>query len=684
VPKSFLDFITDANRGKPVPKFSDEQVAAMMHGQWQGPPGILGVWLGSWDSGTLYLAGDGVEHSGNSYVAIAENEASEPPSANWDLVAAKGEIGAGPQGEQGIQGQTGAQGLIGPDGPAGPQGTTGTTGSQGPIGNTGGVGAQGPIGVTGDIGPQGATGSPGASGTIDASTVSTLTGLLKGNGSLVSAATAGVDYVAGAHKTTHEDGGADEISVAGLTGLLGTAQTPAAHVHATSDITGLDTALSNKQPLDADLTAIAALTATSDNFMVAAASAWASRTPAQAKTSLALVKADVGLSNVDNTSDANKPVSTAQQTAIDGKQTLDADLTTLAGLTATTDNFIISASSAWASRTPAQAKTSLALVKGDVGLGSVDNTTDAGKPVSTAQQTALNLKADLASPTFTGTPSLPTGTTATTQSAADSTTKLATTAFATTADNLKANLAGPTFTGTPTLPTGTIAVTQSAGDSTTAIATTAFATVADNLKANLASPTFTGTPIVPTAAAGTNTTQVATTAYAMSAVPNSSYRTLLTGASSHTAAKVAGTYALGFGDILAVSGTGTLFPLAAINIVGADYPTVNSLAPKLRIRAQLYTNDVAPTGNYTFGLYPITRPGTSGGALVCIFTLGTVVTGSNGATFTAPAADGLLSAVGADFALPADGHYVLGVITTATVATSAHVHLVAHLQLHNA
>ena len=39
-------------------------------------------------------------------------------------------------------------------------------------------------------------------------------------------------------------------------------------------------------------------------------------------------------------------------------------------------------------------KTDLVLVKADVGLGSVDNTTDAAKPVSTAQQTALNLKAD--------------------------------------------------------------------------------------------------------------------------------------------------------------------------------------------------------------------------------------------------------------------------------------------------
>lgn len=40
----------------------------------------------------------------------------------------------------------------------------------------------------------------------------------------------------------------------------------------------------------------------------------------------------------------------------------------------------------------------------------------------------------------------------------------------------KAELASPTFTGTPTLPTGTIATTQSAGDSSTKVATTAFVT----------------------------------------------------------------------------------------------------------------------------------------------------------------------------------------------------------------
>ncbi len=45
-------------------------------------------------------------------------------------------------------------------------------------------------------------------------------------------------------------------------------------------------------------------------------------------------------------------------------QPLDADLTTIAGLTATTDNFIVSVASAWSSRTPAQVRTTLGLVIG--------------------------------------------------------------------------------------------------------------------------------------------------------------------------------------------------------------------------------------------------------------------------------------------------------------------------------
>jgi len=68
-------------------------------------------------------------------------------------------------------------------------------------------------------------------------------------------------------------------------------------------------------------------------------------------TNDSLVKSEVGLGNVDNTSDADKPVSTATQTALSAKAN-SAD------------------------------------------FSNVDNTSDADKPVSTATQTALNAKAD--------------------------------------------------------------------------------------------------------------------------------------------------------------------------------------------------------------------------------------------------------------------------------------------------
>lgn len=63
-------------------------------------------------------------------------------------------------------------------------------------------------------------------------------------------------------------------------------------------------------------------------------------------------------------------------------------------------------------RTPTDAVLSVAgktgavsLNKNDVGLFNVDDTSDVNKPVSNATQNALNLKANLASPTFTGSPS---------------------------------------------------------------------------------------------------------------------------------------------------------------------------------------------------------------------------------------------------------------------------------------
>jgi hypothetical protein len=142
----------------------------------------------------------------------------------------------------------------------------------------------------------------------------------------------------------------------------------------------------------------------------------------------------------------------------------------------------------------------------------------------------IQLRAPLASPTLTGTPSAPTPVTS------DNTTKIATTAFVqnfvaagiagvtsfngrtgvvtpTTGDYAVANITGaaplasPTLTGTPAAPTPATA------DNSTTIATTAY--VKTNLAsyATLASPTLTGVPLSVTPATADNSTKIATTAY---------------------------------------------------------------------------------------------------------------------------------------------------------------------------
>lgn len=78
-----------------------------------------------------------------------------------------------------------------------------------------------------------------------------------------------------------------------------------------------------------------------------------------------ITKTMIGLENVDNTSDANKPVSTATQTALDTKAPIN---------------------------NPTFTGTIGGITKTMVGLNNVDNTSDANKPISTATQTALDLK----------------------------------------------------------------------------------------------------------------------------------------------------------------------------------------------------------------------------------------------------------------------------------------------------
>ena len=90
------------------------------------------------------------------------------------------------------------------------------------------------------------------------------------------------------------------------------------------------------------------------------------------KTFQTLDKTAVGLANVDNTSDANKPISTATQTALNAKK---------GTIAAGTVSQYYRGDKSWQT-----------LDKAAVGLSNVDNTSDANKPISTATQTALNGK----------------------------------------------------------------------------------------------------------------------------------------------------------------------------------------------------------------------------------------------------------------------------------------------------
>lgn len=134
---------------------------------------------------------------------------------------------------------------------------------------------------------------------------------------------------------------------------------------------------------------------------------------------------NIGLGNVNNTSDAEKPISTATQTALDGKQaTITGAATTITDNNLTANRALISNSSGKVEvssvtstelgyldgvtsniQTQLNSKLSSApvtsvnnktgavtLAKGDVGLGNVDNTSDANKPISNATQAALNGK----------------------------------------------------------------------------------------------------------------------------------------------------------------------------------------------------------------------------------------------------------------------------------------------------
>ena len=212
-------------------------------------------------------------------------------------------------------------------------------------------------------------------------------------------------------------------------------------------------------------------------------------------TTAAIARKNLGLENLNNTSDTNKPVSIATQTALDLKENMSnksnniiadanstnkypsvkiikeyVDASVSAGVPDATSNTIgkiqltgdlsgtatspevatgAISTAKIANNAITDAKVANGISASKVGLGNVDNTSDAAKPISTATQTALDLKAPLASPTFTGTVAGITKTMVGLGNVDDTTdlNKPVSTATQTALD-LKAPLASPTFTGT--------------------------------------------------------------------------------------------------------------------------------------------------------------------------------------------------------------------------------------------
>lgn len=238
----------------------------------------------------------------------------------------------GPQGVAGATGSTGPQGVKGDTGLAGPQGVKGDTGDTGPQGATG---ATGPTGATGSQGPVGPTGADGTAATV------TVTGTNTGAAGTSASVTSGGTPTARTLTFTIPRGDTGPTGPTGPQGDTGP-QGPQGDTGATGP------------GVPAGGTALQLLRKNAGNTTTE----W-----------VTLDKALAGLSNVDNTSDTSKPVSTAQQTALNLKANL---------------------------ASPAFTGTPTGITKTHVGLSNVDNTSDSSKPISTAAQTALDLKLDVA------------------------------------------------------------------------------------------------------------------------------------------------------------------------------------------------------------------------------------------------------------------------------------------------
>ena len=272
-------------------------------------------------------------------------------------------------------------------------------------------------------------------------------------------------------------------------------------------------------------------------------------------------------------------VTSAVQTQIDAKASSS---TVTSHTSATTNVHGIADTAALATTTQvatAKSEAIAAVTKTSLGLENVNNTSDANKPISSATQTALDLKASLASPALTGVPTAPTA------AAATNTTQVATTAYVRGEVAALVNSAGSTL---DTL--GEIATALGNDANLSATLTTSI-----GLKAPIASPTFTGTvTVAANGIAFTDGTQTKegvasrtpivqkTAAYTLSALTE---RDSLIEVSSATAVVVTvptnATVAYPVGTSIDILQTST----GQVSIAGAAGVTVNA-TPGLKLRTQ--------------------------------------------------------------------------------------------------
>jgi phage gp45-like len=127
-----------------------------------GPPGPQGP------PGTAATIAVGTTTTGTPGTPALVTNTGTPAAAVFDFTIPAGVAGAtGAQGPQGPIGNPGPAGATGPAGPQGDTGETGATGPQGPIGNTGATGATGPAGAAATIAVGTTiTGTPGSSAAV--------------------------------------------------------------------------------------------------------------------------------------------------------------------------------------------------------------------------------------------------------------------------------------------------------------------------------------------------------------------------------------------------------------------------------------------------------------------------------------------------------------------------------------